>query len=163
MSLRPALIAELSRLQGHAGPVATAHVSTGGGVTLSIDFLAVDTLACEFEQIVVHAPAQQSAPFDALKRWAQQLSRRISYLLEQIAPLEFDEAAGEVLVRSTPPDQLTDGTQYYEMLLHSQQGGGLALRRYRAIKGQPGRQQIPMTTTREVLLKLADDLIDSMP
>lgn len=101
--------------------------------------------------------------FDALKKWAENLSQRINYLLENIGPLEYDPTAGQVLIRSTPPDQLPDGTQYYEIVLSSQSGGNFSLRRYKSVKGQPGRDAVEITITHEVLLKLADDLVDTVP
>jgi hypothetical protein len=163
MSVRPQLEQELTRLRGLnvVTPVTVTVHDTG--VTMQVAFVVVDTLGCSYDQIRLDVPALSGATFDVLKKWAEQLSRRIGYLLEQLAPLEFDEAAGEVLIRSTPPSHLPDGTQYYEILLQSHSGGGFVLRRYESVKGQPGRRQVPITTTHEVLLKLADDLVDTIP
>lgn len=163
MGLRQDLQLELQHQQGLSGSAPVRSTLTDGGLTLEIDFLAVDSLGCSFEQLTLAASAMNGAAFDALKTWARSLSRRITYLLEQIGPLEFDEQAGEVLIRSTPPDHLPDGAQYYEILLQSQQGGRFCLTRYRSVKGQPGRTQTPLTMTHEVLLKLADDLVDTIP
>jgi hypothetical protein len=163
MSLRSQLSGELSRLKGLNVASPSTAVVADGGVTMAIDFLVVDSTGCSFEQMLLDVPSMNGAAFDVLKKWAEQLSRRITYLMENIGPLEFDPHAGEVLIRSTPPDQLPDGTQYYEILLQSHSGGKFALRRYKSVKGQPGRQQTPITTTHEVLLKLADDLVDTIP
>jgi hypothetical protein len=164
MSLRQDLSTELARLQGlHAQSPVTTTLAGPGGIALHVDFLAVDSIGCSFLQIALDVPVLSGAAFDALKKWAEALSRKITYLLEQIAPLEFDPLAGEVLIRSTPPDTLPDGTQYYEMLLQSHHGGRFVLRRYESVKGQAGRAQVPLATTREVLLKLADDLVDTIP
>ncbi|MCA9055097.1 MAG: hypothetical protein KDA75_14750, partial [Planctomycetaceae bacterium] len=133
------------------------------GLTLEIDFLAIDSIGCSFEQLALTVPAMNGAAFDALKTWAQGLSRRITYLLEQVGPLEFDEPAGEVLIRSTPPSQLPAGAQYYEILLQSHGGGRFTLCRYESTKGQAGRKLTPLTLTHEVLLKLVDDLVDTIP
>lgn len=163
MSVRPQLERELNRLRGLNVVTPVTVTVHDAGVTLQVAFVTVDTLGCSYEQIHLDVPALSGAAFDLLKKWAEQLSRRISYLLEQLAPLEFDETAGEVLIRSTPPSQLPDGTQYYEILLQSHSGGRFVLRRYESVKGQPGRRQVPITTTHEVLLKLADDLVDTIP
>lgn len=163
MGLRQQLSQELARQQGLNVVIPVRSVVADGGLTLEIDFLAVDTLGCSFEQLLLTVPSLSGTAFDALKSWAQSLSRRITYLLEQIGPLEYDEPAGEVLMRSTPPDQLVGGTQYYEILLQSHSGGRFALRRYRSVKGQAGRTPAPLTMTHEVLLKLADDLVDTIP
>lgn len=163
MGLRDSLNRELAAQRGLNVVIPVRSTVVDNGLTLEIDFLAIDTLGCAFEQLALTVPALQGAAFDRFKAWAQNLSQRITYLLEQIAPLEFDESAGEVLIRSSPPDQLPDGTQYYEILLQSQAGGRFTLRRYRSVKGQPGRQPAALMMTHEVLLKLTDDLVDTIP
>jgi len=164
MSLRNDLSAELVRLNGlHSDPPTTVSLTAPSGELLSIDFVVVDMMGCSFRQIELEVPAMNGAAFDALKKWAKSLSQRITYLLENIGPLEYDPDGGEVLIRSTPPDQLPDGAQYYEMLLQSHSGGRFSFRRYHSIKGQSGRHQVDVMTTHEVLLKLADDLVDTVP
>lgn len=162
MSLRQQLAAELQRLAGTLSP-ATVGVSDANGIRMQIEFTAVDSMSCSFAQIELFVPNMQQAAFDKLKDWADSLARRITYLLEQIGPLEYDPAAGQVLIRSAPPDKLPDGTQYYEIVLSSQSGGNFSLRRYRSTKGQPGRDPVDITVTHEVLLKLADDLVNTLP
>jgi len=162
MSLRNDLEQELKRLVGTHTPTSVT-VSDAGGLQLRVDFTAVDSMSCSFDQIELFVPSLQNAAFDALKKWAENLSQRINYLLENIGPLEYDPTAGQVLIRSTPPDQLPDGTQYYEIVLSSQSGGNFSLRRYKSVKGQPGRDAVEIAITHEVLLKLADDLVDTVP
>ncbi len=163
MSLRPALSAELGRLRGYssASPVAV-HLQGPAGINIAIDLTIVDSLSCAFREITVHVPALQNAAFDALKKWAEALSQRITYLLEQLSPLEYDPQGGQVLIRSTSPDQLPDGTQYYEMILSSQGTGNFSLRRYKSVKGTTGRDPIDMQVTHEALYKLCDDLVDTV-
>ncbi|MFV0445489.1 MAG: hypothetical protein ACK5Q5_18065 [Planctomycetaceae bacterium] len=163
MGLRQALSQELVRQRGLSSATPIPVVVSDSGLELAIDFLAIDSLGCSFEQLALTVSALNGAAFPVLKTWADQLSRRITYLLEQIGPLEYDEQAGEVLIRSTPPDQLPDGAQYYEILLQSQQGGRFVLRRYRSVKGQSGRTPAALTMTHEVLLKLTEDLVDTLP
>ena len=64
---------------------------------------------------------------------------------------------------STPPSQLPTGTQYFEIILSSKSSGTFSLKRYRSTKGQPGRDAVEITVTHEVLLKLTDDLIATLP
>src|SRR3990172_701722 len=137
MSLRPQLNLELQRLVGVQG---ASSVSLAGpaGLRLQIHFAAVDSMSCCFSELELFVPALANAAFDVLRNWADDLSRRITYLLEQIGPLE-DAAAGQVLIRSVRPDSLPDGSQYYEVVLSSHSGGNFSLRRYRSTKGQPGR------------------------
>ena len=162
MSVRPFLIAEMARLRGYSSnmPV-SVQASDPAGIQVVIDLTQVDSLGCAFRQITLHVPAMSQAAFDVLKRWADALSQRITYLLEQVSPLEYDPQAGQVLIRSTRPDQLPDGTQYYEMVLSSHGTGTFSLKRFSSIKGTPGRTQIDLLVTHEVLYKLCDDLIDT--
>ena len=162
MSLAADLQQELTRLVGTSTPT-TVSITEAGGLTLTVEFTAVDSMSCSFMEIALFVPTLQNAAFDALKTWAKELSKRITYLLENIGPLEFDPDAGEVLIRSTPPSQLANGTQYFEVILSSQSSGTFTLRRYRSVKGQPGRDPVEMTVTHEVLLKLTDDLLATIP
>lgn len=162
MSLRSQLAQELQNLVGRQGG-GVVSLADPGGLQLQIEFSTVDSMSCCFSQLKLHVPALQQAAFDVLRNWADSLSKRITYLLEQIGPLEYDPDAGQVLIRSVRPDQLPDGSQYYEVVLASQSGGTFSLRRYRSTKGQPGRAAVDMTVTHEVLLKLVDDLVATAP
>ena len=162
MSLSQDLQQELTRLIGTSSPT-TVMAADASGLSLQVDLTAVDSMSCSLSEIRLYVPSLQKAAFDALKKWAEQLSKRITYLLENIGPLEFDPAAGEVLIRSTPPGQLTNGTQYFEIILSSRSAGTFSLKRYRSVKGQPGRDPVDITVTHEVLLKLVDDLVDTIP
>lgn len=162
MSLRPLLNQELQNLVGVRGG-ALVTLSGPGGMRLQIQFVAVDSMSCSFSELQLFVPALQQAAFDVLRNWADNLAQRITYLLEQIGPLEYDPAAGQVLIRSVRPDSLPDGSQYYEVVLSSQSGGNFSLRRYRSTKGQPGRAPVDITVTHEVLYKLVDDLVATAP
>ncbi|QDT53391.1 hypothetical protein Pan44_14080 [Caulifigura coniformis] len=161
MSFRTDLSLALASLKGVSSP-SSITLHNAAGLTLRIEFTVVDSLSCAFREMTLEVPGLQSAAFATIEAWARNLSQRITYLLEQIGPLEIDPNAGEVLIRSTPPDQLPDGTQYYEIML-SQQAGAFVLKRYRSIKGTPGRTQVDLQVTHEVLYKLVDDLEASAP
>jgi hypothetical protein len=91
---------------------------------------------------------------DGLKQVAANLSKRLTYLLEPISPIETDAEGCTVQMRSNPPHKDTDRTSYYELLVS--RAGELSLCRYtRVAKGQ--RQAIPAQLTREVLVRLAGD------
>lgn len=153
---------EVQKRIGIQSPV-TISVSDHAGNVIAVDFTAIDSLSCSFTELRLSLPSLCNVAFDVIKKWAEQLSQRITYLLENIAPLEFDEDAGEALIRSTPPSQLPSGTQYYEIMLKTHAAGQFSLTRYRSTKGQPGRDAVEICITHEVLIKLADDLIDTMP
>lgn len=163
MSFRNDLSLALASLRGHSSQnPAPVTLHNPAGMSLRIDFTIVDSLSCAFRELALDVPALNGAAFATFQVWARNLSQRITYLLEQIGPLEFDPNAGQVLIRSTPPDQLPDGAQFYEIML-SQQGGSFVLRRYRSVKGTPGRTAVDIQVTHEVLYKLVDDLEDTIP
>lgn len=164
MTISNQLHAELQRLTGFNGPgVSTAFLSGGNQVDIAIDFSSVDRMSCAVRELRLSVPSMQNAVFDALRQWAEMLCRRVTYLLENIGPLELDPAAGEVLVRSTPPGQQGPAKRYYEILLKSHSNGHFTLRRYESVQGRPGRVQVDMQLTHEVLEKLLNDLLDTIP
>lgn len=165
MTLTQQLQQELRQLAGFQRP--TAHVTRlsdpAAGLELEVSFLQVDALSCSVEEIQLFVHALQSADMQTLENWADALCRRITYLLENIGPLERDDQNQQVLIRSTPPSQSSTGTKYYEIILKSKTGGRFSLKRYEAVKGTPGRSPVPMQLTHEVLLKLVDDLVATIP
>ncbi|HUG91419.1 MAG TPA: hypothetical protein VML55_11325 [Planctomycetaceae bacterium] len=164
MNLTEQLDHELERLAGFTSATPrTAALSAPDDIDLAIDFTAVDSMSCAFRELRLRVPTLAAAGFDALKAWAEALSKRITYLLENIGPLELDPAAGQVLIRSTAPDQRPGSTSFYEILLTAQGGGQFALRRYRSQKGLPGRDQVDVQVTHEVLRKLVTDLVETIP
>jgi len=48
-------------------------------------------------------------------------------------------------------------------MLSSSGNGTFSLRRFKSIAGQPGRVPVEIQVTHEVLLKLVDDLLDTLP
>lgn len=162
MSVRTLLAAELARLRGYssASPVSVS-VTDPSGISIDIEFTQVDSLACAIRQITVHVPSMSQVAFAQLQKWAEALSQRITYLLEQLTPLELDPQAGQILIRSTRPDQLPDGTQYYEIVVSNTGAGSFTLQRFQSVKGTPGRTPIDLQVTHELLYKLCDDLIDT--
>ena len=164
MSLTDDLTSHLTRMLGFASANAKTVVLSGPNqIVLEIDFLAVDSMSCSFREVRLNVPKLAGAGFDALKKWAQALSQRITYLLEHIGPLEYDPTSGQVLIRSTPPSQQAGSPQFYEILLSSHSGGNFSLRRYVNPPGSTFRQQVDMQSTHEVLHKLVNDLIDTLP
>ncbi|MCH9654324.1 MAG: hypothetical protein K0U89_10685 [Planctomycetes bacterium] len=102
---------ELTQLTGfHSAQPRTVTLAATGKIEVMIDFTSVDSMSCSFQEIRVNVPALAQTAFDKLKEWGQKLCQRVTYLLENIGPLEYDEDAGQVLIRSTPPDQNQVGT-----------------------------------------------------
>ena len=130
---------------------------------MQLDFLEVDRLSCALRELRLNIPSMSQASPDLLKEWAEALCRRITYLLENMAPVEFAPDAGQVLIRSTTPSQQPAKRLFYEVLLHTNTGGSFSLKRYESVKGQPGRTAVDLQLTHEVLLRLVRDLVETIP
>lgn len=164
MSLIQKLGSELTRQIGYSSSTPhTVLLSGPDGVQLEIDLIAVDSMSCSSTEIRLSVPSLVGADFSKLQKWGEEFCKRVTYLLENIGPLELDPDAGEVLIRSTPPDKQAGQTQFYEVILASQSDGNFTLRRYRSDKGQPGRHPVEIVTTHEVLKKLVRDLVETIP
>ncbi len=166
MNLSSELIGQLKRLV-RGSPVGATSIDLSGpdGVTVSIDLTSVDSLGCAFRELRLHVPSLVGAEFEVLKKWAGALSARIHYLLENIRPLELCEQTGSVLIRSAPPAQDQAGARYYEILLHCRAGGNFSLRRYAVRRDAPEAQREPVDIqlTHELLQRLVDDLLATVP
>ncbi|MBI3839493.1 MAG: hypothetical protein HY288_16355 [Planctomycetia bacterium] len=121
---------------------------------LRCQLVALDSLACSFTKLALHADTLAAMSLDQLKRTAEQLSTRLTYLLEPISPIEVDAHGCVVQLRSNPPQKETDRTSYYELLVS--RSGELSLCRFSRAPGEQ-RQIIPSQVTREVLARLAAD------
>ena len=125
------------------------------GKHLVCTLVALDSLACAFTSLVLRSDRLAGASIDRLKAIAGNLSKRLTYLLEPIAPIETDIDRCMVQMRSTPPHKLSDHVDYYELLVN--RSGELALSRYSRPTGSIQRIAIPAQVTREVLIRLAGD------
>ncbi len=129
-----------------------------GPQQLSCHLVALDSLACALTRLVLRADRLQGLAADELKRVAEQLSAKLTYLLEPISPIETDAHGCVVQMRSNPPQKEADRTSYYELLVT--RSGELSLARYTRTVGQT-REVIPTQLTREVLCRLAGDLSEA--
>jgi hypothetical protein len=121
---------------------------------LRCELVALDSLACSFRRLALRADRLAGMPVDQLKHVAEQLSSRLTYLLEPISPIEIDAEGCVVQMRSNPPNKDSDRTTYYELLVA--RSGELSLCRYARPAGQP-RETISSQVTREVLARLVSD------
>jgi len=155
MNLKTHLQSELSRVARIIGKVNMPQrisVDADGG-TLEIELTALDQLACAFDRFAYRSDRLASKSIVELRKIADSLSRRLSYLLESISPVEVDNESCVVQMRSMPPDKNDDGTRYYELVVRR---GELSLWRYQKASGQP-RTVISAHVTREVFERLAND------
>ncbi len=130
---------------------------------VQLDFVEVDRLSCALRELRLNIPSMSQASPDLLKEWAEALCRRITYLLENMAPVEFEPDAGQVLIRSATPSQQSPKRLFYEVLLHAHTGGSFSLKRYESVQGQPGRTAVDLHLTHEVLARLIRDLVETVP
>lgn len=141
----------------------TISVTEPNIANLEIDFVAIDSMSCSFVELRLTVPSLVNSAIDELRKWGEGLCKRVTYLLENIGPLEVDPDAGELLIRSTPPQTSPSGTKFYEIILQSHSNGSFTLKRYESEKGVPGRTPVNIQITHEVLLKLVEDLLDTIP
>ena len=162
MTLHNDVTSRVKSLAGGPMPQ-TVSLAADKQIGIEIDLAAADSLSCAASEIRLAVPALAAGGFDTLKQWAERLCRKVTYLLENIGPLELEPDAGRVLVRSTTPDAQDGARRYYEILLEARGGGTCSLRRYLYEKGSGGRQPVDMSLTHEVLGKLLTDLVDTAP
>jgi hypothetical protein len=151
MTLQKKFAQELSNLG--SGPSAAVAVEDAPR-HLTCEIVERDALAVSFDRLRLATNELASAVPADLERIGKALAERLTYLMEPIAPIEFDAEGCVVQLRSNPPQRDDDGRSYYELLVR--RGGEIALARYRKENGG-ARRQIPATVTREVLLRLAGD------
>ena len=164
------LTGELQKLSGLS--VATPQTTTlttrdprnaADTMEVQLDFLEVDRLSCSLKELRLNIPSMKNASQDMLREWAEALCGRITYLLENLGPLEFEPDAGKILIRSIAPSDQPGKRLFYEMLLHANAGGSFSLKRYESVKGEPGRTPVDLQITHEVLTRLVRDLVETIP
>jgi hypothetical protein len=121
---------------------------------LECRLLALEPLACAFTSFTLSCQKLSAMTSEELKRVAESLAGRVTYLLEPISPIETDAEGCTVQMRSNPPQKEADRTSYYELLVS--RAGTLSLCRWTR-EAKAVRQPVPAQVTREVLLRLADD------
>lgn len=124
------------------------------GQRLHCELVAHENLALAFARFELQADKLAAASLERLKTVAEDLSRRLTYLLEPISPVEVDADQCIVQLRSNPPQRDEAGACYYELLV--QRGGRLSLCRWTKESGAP-RRQVPTQVTREVFFRLVAD------
>ena len=124
------------------------------GLHLSCEALEVGPLGCAFLRFELQSDKLAGAETARLREISEQLSAKLTYLLEAISPIEIDEAGCVVQLRSNPPHKDENGTSYYELLVR--RGGSLSLCRYNRPKDDD-RQVITARVTRDVFLRLVED------
>jgi len=130
-----------------------------GGVQVGCELLAAETIACAFERFEVVNERWRTAPLAQMKKIAEKLAGRLTYLLEPIRTIETDADTCTIQMRSMPPRQAGDGSRtYYELQVSA--GGKLSLCRY-AKQPDQTRRTVPVQITREVFRQLTTDFVEA--
>jgi hypothetical protein len=157
MSLTDQINDELNRLRASGGAGALSADAPNG--RLECDMAGVDAIGCAVDAFAFRTGRLTGASLEKLKKIGEDLSRRVTYLLEPIAIIELDAEGVTVQLRSSPPSQDGGVTSYYELSINQD---GLSLRRYQSQTGQP-RQAVPAHFTHEAFRRLARDVSGAVP
>ncbi|MBC8877192.1 MAG: hypothetical protein H8E44_47795 [Planctomycetes bacterium] len=155
MTLKQKIDRELNRLMSEwaEGKTQRLDLETDSG-RLACEITAVDALACSFDTIDFVSEQTADASIGQLREMAESLSVKLGYLLEPLDVIEVDEQWRIVQLRSRPPHRDDESIGYYELEIRP---GQSRLRRYEKHPERP-REAIPITVTREVFGRLAEDL-----
>ncbi|GAC1468784.1 MAG: hypothetical protein NVSMB9_11810 [Isosphaeraceae bacterium] len=129
------------------------------GHSLTIDLVASGPIGLAFNRLEYQDSRTEPRSPEALRSWADNLSASLTYLMEPLVVIEHDTLAGEVELRSQSPTVRREQCSYYE--LHLAARGPLRLSRVVFDKVGRRRGPAPCQLTREVLERLADDLVAS--
>ncbi|QDU54194.1 hypothetical protein [Aeoliella mucimassa] len=149
------LTSQLEKEIALAGTSATNLAIQQQGDTLICALAAIDSLGVSIHRLELQSTKLTGRSPERLREVADNLARRVSYLLEAIAPIEIDDQACTIQMRSTPPYRKENATSYYEVLVTA---GGISLRRFSKSRGT-ARQPEPFDLTRQVLYRLVDDFV----
>ncbi|HUS39445.1 MAG: hypothetical protein WBF93_01830 [Pirellulales bacterium] len=156
MSLPEQLGMELNNLEAQGALVSPQQIAiSGDNYQFVCELNALGTLGCALSHMTVCGDKLATASLDELKQVSELLASKLTYLLEPVATIEVDPEGCTVQMRSDPPHRERDGNVYYELLVRP---GEVTLRRYRTEQRQP-REAVAAHLTREVLVRLADDLV----
>ncbi|NIL97444.1 MAG: hypothetical protein GTO53_07475 [Planctomycetales bacterium] len=156
MSLQEKLGEELNRLEA-AGTLTAPHQIEidGQSYQLNCEVHAVGPLGCALSHLTARGDKLAAATVDQLRSVSESLASQLTYLLEPVATIEVDQDGCVVQMRSDPPHREQDDYVYYELLVQPER---VSLRRFRKEKQQP-RHPVNAHLTREVLIRLASDLV----
>jgi hypothetical protein len=125
----------------------------------TLNLTALDTVGVAFDDLEFATTNRADWPSEALKAWGERLAARVTYLLEPLKVIEIDAGGGEVQIRSQAPTSRAEQRGFYEVRLHKQ--GLLRMERYVYNDTTRQRQRTSCQLTREVIERLADDIVAS--
>jgi hypothetical protein len=144
---------------GAAPPCDVAIDDNGAGLVLHLT--ASGPVGLAFESLDLTAQRPGGWTIESLKAWGDRIAVRVTYLMEPLVVLEQDALAGDVAIRSHAPTARGDHRAFYEIGIGS--AGTLRLVRLTYDESSRRRRPIDCMMTREVLERLIDDIIASIP
>ncbi len=154
MSLRQAVEKELAALAlPLSGPVKVQAAQ--GREQAELELAELDRLAASVARLVVSSTRLAGVELEQLRALGEQLAGRLCYLLEPLRVIECDGEACAVQMRSSQPHRQGEDRYFYELWLR--RGGQMELVRWHTVHGAV-KEPVPMQLTREILLRLVDDL-----
>jgi hypothetical protein len=160
MSLSKRIAAALDEnTKVHAPPCEV--VVEEGAHRLALNLTALDAVGVAFASLEFAATNRPEWSSDALGEWGTRLAGRVTYLMEPLKVLEVDAAGGEVDLRSQSPTTRDEHRSYYQVRLFKQ--GRLLMERRAFDQASRQARTVACQLTREVLERLADDIVASLP
>lgn len=132
-----------------------------GAHRLTLNLTAIDTVGVAFDTLEFVTIDQPKWTTEALQSWGDRLASRLTYLMEPFKVLEVDADGGEVCLRSQSPTSRDRKRSFYEVRLSKE--GTLRMERRTFDEGSRARGRVACQLTREVLERLADDIVASLP
>src|SRR3954463_12197287 len=132
-----------------------------GAARLALNLTARGPVGIAFDGLDFALTDRADPPAHALRAWGERLAARLTYLMEPLVVLEVDAQAGEAELRSQAPTPRGELRSFYEVRLRRE--GSLHLQRIAFADATRRRQVVPCQMTVEVLERLADDLVASLP
>lgn len=155
MTLSQKIAAALASGNNHSGPLEIATPSHRLGLDVVVsNALGVEANLLEFD---VLAPPRDDRTLDELCAWADRVAAKVTYLMEPLHLIEADAQGVEVELRSQTPTPRAGTRNYFEARLN--RAGHLTIARLAFDNATRTRHRVPFQLTREVLERLADDLV----
>jgi hypothetical protein len=127
---------------------------------VTLHLTALDAVGLAFSSLEFATTSRAEWSSEALNEWGTRLSSRMTYLMEPLKVLEIDAGGGEVQLRSQNPTARNAERGYYEMRLFRQ--GMLRMQRFTFDEATRQRRPSACQLTREVLERLAEDIVASL-
>ena len=143
------------------GALPCALIVEEGPNRMTLHLTAAGPVGVAFDSLDFSTQARSEWSPESLKTWGDGLATRVTYLMEPLVVLEQDRIGGEVELRSQSPTARADHRAYYEVRLHPQ--GTLRLSRVAFDDASRRRRPATCQMTREVIERLTDDLVASIP